>query len=57
MESMNKYETTATVRKDLTAYGNKYYLQLEDTEINDNAEVDELVGKTMKVIILFSEED
>ena len=55
MELVKKYETDATVVEDKTCYGNRFYLQLEDTVGNDNSEVRSLVGKTMQVTILFEE--
>lgn len=40
-----------TVEKDGTAYGNKYYIQIEDTVGNDNRNLEKFVNKRVAVII------
>ena len=40
-----------TVHKDVTAFGNKYWIQIEDSKSNDNSDLHELVGKSVAVII------
>lgn len=40
-----------TVKKDPTAYGNKYSIVIEDTSTCDNKDLDSLVGKQVAVVI------
>lgn len=39
------------VQKDLTAFGNKYWIQIEDNSVNDNSDVESLVGKSVSIVI------
>jgi len=55
MKPVNKYETFATVVEDKTCFGNRFYIQLEDSEFNDNSAVRDFVGKTYKTTILLEE--
>jgi hypothetical protein len=40
-----------TVKKDATSYGNKYWIQIEDTNVCDNQSLDSLVDKPFTIII------
>jgi hypothetical protein len=42
---------TGTVQEDRTAYGNRFYIQIEDTQTNDNSDLRDLVGKEITVVI------
>lgn len=42
-----------TVQKDVTCFGNKFWIQIEDSKINDNHDLNSLVGK--EVIVVFSD--
>lgn len=39
------------VKKDPTAHGNKYSITIEDTATCDNKDLDDLVGKTVAVVV------
>ena len=57
LKETKTFEAIITVNKDLTAYGNKYWLQIEDTEIEDNSFLEELIkdmgfGQTFKSTIV-----
>ena len=39
------------IKKDATAYGNKYWIQIEDSSLTDNSDLEELVDKTVAVVI------
>lgn len=39
------------IHKDPTAYGNKYYIKIEDTRLCDNEDLEKLVNKQVTVII------
>lgn len=40
-----------TVKKDSTAYGNSYWIQIEDSRTNDNRDLEKLVSKPVAVVI------
>lgn len=40
-----------TVREDITAFGNRFYIQVEDTKTSSNLDLKELVDKEVLVII------
>ncbi len=40
-----------TVEKDFTSYGNKYFIQIEDSSTNDNEDLGYLIGKKVTVVI------
>lgn len=39
-----------TLKKDVTAFGNKYWIQVEDQK-TDNSDLENLVGKKISVVI------
>lgn len=47
---------TLTVQEDKTAYGNRFYIQVEDSESNDNEDLRQFVGKTFKAKLVLEEE-
>lgn len=40
-----------TVHEDRTCYGNRFYIEIEDTTTNDNSNLRGLVGKKVAVVI------
>lgn len=44
-----------TIKKDVTAFGNKYWIQIEDTAESDNSDLEFQVGCLATVIIGFNE--
>lgn len=40
-----------TLKKDETAYGNKYWIQIEDNKSCDNSDLEDFVNKQITVII------
>lgn len=40
-----------TIKKDVTAYGNKYWIQIEDTYASDNKDLESAVDQTVSVVI------
>lgn len=42
---------TGTVYRDGTCYGNKYYIQIEDSAIEDNEDLIDWVGKEVTIVI------
>lgn len=40
-----------TLKKDITAYGNKYWIQIEDTRTSDNSDLENFVDKKITVLI------
>lgn len=40
-----------TIKKDVTAYGNKYWIQIEDTETDFNDDLEVLVNQKITVVI------
>lgn len=40
-----------TVKEDVTAYGNRFYIQIEDSKTCDNSDLRDMVGKEFAVII------
>jgi hypothetical protein len=45
---MNKaiqFEKLVTVHEDITCYGNRFWIQVEDSECEDNKDLKEMIGK------------
>lgn len=40
-----------TVRKDVTAFGNKYWIQIQDSIYDDNSDMEALIGEDVAVVI------
>lgn len=40
-----------TVLRDRTAYGNQFYIQIEDNKVNSNGDLSDLEGKKVTVVI------
>lgn len=40
-----------TIKKDITAFGNKYWIQIEDSEIDDNHDIEQLVDQVVTIVI------
>ncbi|CAB4153076.1 hypothetical protein UFOVP610_43 [uncultured Caudovirales phage] len=40
-----------TLKKDVTAYGNKYWIQIEDTKGCDNSDLEGFLDKKITVVI------
>lgn len=40
-----------TLHEDKTCYGNRFYIQIEDSKDNDNRDLKELDGKKVSVVI------
>lgn len=40
-----------TVKEDVTAYGNRYYVQIEDQLGNNNSDLSDLVGEKVTVVV------
>lgn len=40
-----------TVKEDVTAFGNRFWIQIEDSSKNDNSDLKELVGKRVPVSV------
>lgn len=40
-----------TVHKDSTAFGNKYYIQIEDTSTNNNSDLENLLYEKVTVVL------
>lgn len=49
------FKTEVTIERDGTCYGNKYSLQLEDSETEDHEFLATLRGKTFKATIILEE--
>lgn len=56
------FEAKITFNKDITAYGNRYWIQIEDTEENDNTLIEAFIkdpvgfGKTFDAVIVVKKE-
>lgn len=44
-----------TVKKDVTAYGNKYWIQIEDSEVDDNSKFEPFVDKELNIDLCLAE--
>lgn len=44
-----------TMREDVTVFGNRFYIQIEDSETNDNKDLREFLDKAV-VVVLDTEE-
>lgn len=51
-----KFETEGTIKEDITSYGNRFYIQLEDNKYNDHTFLRVLANKKYKLIIFIEEE-
>lgn len=40
-----------TIKKDPTAYGNKYYIQIEDNAICSNSDLEDILNEQVTVVI------
>ena len=49
------FECDLTVEKDVTAYGNQFWLQIKDTQDQDHSFLSKIKGKTFKAIIILEE--
>lgn len=47
----NVFDTKVTLCKDVTSYGNRFYLQLEDSETEDHSFLRDYVGKEFKATV------
>lgn len=52
-----KYECSVTIKEDVTAYGNRFSIQVEDTDDDNNYELKTYVGKRFKAIIILEEQE
>jgi putative transposon-encoded protein len=47
------FEKEITVHKDVTCFGNKYWIQIEDNEWQDNKDIETMMGKTFLAQLMF----
>ena len=46
------FETVGTIRLDNTAYGNRYWMQFEESDEEDQKELDQWGGKRRRVTVM-----
>ena len=44
-----------TLKKDVTAYGEKYWIQIHDTNQDDNSDLQDMLNK--KIIVVFDDKE
>lgn len=52
LKNESGYKTKCEVKEDVTSYGNRFYIQLIDTEENDNSFFRELIGKEFELDLI-----
>ena len=53
IEHALKFNVNITIEKDVTAYGNRYWIQVNDTEEEDNSFLEQILDKDGNATIYF----